>query len=138
MASAKPAGIMSLNPREVKYTVLESSSRDAVEPVLLDPSIWLRNLQLPSIFRGDYEDFLREFARQLTQNFASRVDRYMTSIIQVFGDASWQNKLFNGCNCSLAPSLLLNSSNTSSWKDIRFDRADSSHRGHEAESARRS
>ncbi|KAH0737458.1 hypothetical protein KY290_036163 [Solanum tuberosum] len=37
---------------------------------------------------GDYEDFLRELARQLTQNFAARVDRYMTSIIQAF-DAPW-------------------------------------------------
>ncbi|XP_049374084.1 protein SHOOT GRAVITROPISM 6-like [Solanum verrucosum] len=33
--------------------------------------------------RGDYEDFLRELARQLTQNLAARVDRYMTSIIQI-------------------------------------------------------
>lgn len=41
------------------------------------------DIELPSIFRGDYEDFLRELARQLTQNLATRVDRYMASIIQV-------------------------------------------------------
>ncbi|XP_015088376.1 protein SHOOT GRAVITROPISM 6 isoform X3 [Solanum pennellii] len=148
--------------------VLESSSRDAVEPVLLNLSIRLRNLQecmnekiranayaafgalstygtgpqqdsfleqahaafprmvlhlheddlsvrqacrntlksiaplmeidgITAVFnshwfssdhRGDYEDFLRELARQLTQNLAARVDRYMASIIQAF-DAPW-------------------------------------------------
>jgi hypothetical protein len=38
--------------------------------------------------RSDYEDFLRDLARQLTQHLASRVDTYMASIIQAF-DASW-------------------------------------------------
>ncbi|XP_010325956.1 protein SHOOT GRAVITROPISM 6 isoform X1 [Solanum lycopersicum] len=237
--------------------VLESSSRDAVEPVLLNLSIRLRNLQecmnekiranayaafgalstygsgpqqdsfleqahaafprmvlhlheddlsvrqacrntlksiaplmeidgITAVFnshwfssdhRGDYEDFLRELARQLTQNLAARVDRYMASIIQAF-DAPWPvvqanavylcssvlslsddkhisshyyNQVFGmlvgkmsrstdaivRATCSSALGLLLKSSNASSWKDIRLDRADSSHRGHEPESARR-
>ncbi|WMV44635.1 hypothetical protein MTR67_038020 [Solanum verrucosum] len=308
--------------------VLESSSRDAVEPVLLNLSIRLRNLQecmnekiranayaafgalstygtgpqrdsfleqahaafprmvlhlheddlsvrqacrntlksiaplmeidgITAVFnthwfssdhRGDYEDFLRELARQLTQNLAARVDRYMASIIQerrqerltVTGvrrgrpggevirqdmtqlhltedmtldmkvwrsrkrvkkqpldltkvglglrtsyppqlllvglhwafDAPWPvvqanavylcscvlslsddkhisshyyNQVFGmlvgkmsrstdaivRATCSSALGLLLKSSNASSWKDIRLDRADSSHRGHE-------
>ncbi|CAN4121476.1 unnamed protein product [Withania somnifera] len=148
--------------------VLESSSKDAVEPVLLNLSIRLRNLQacmnekiranayaafgtlstygtgpqrdsfleqahaafprmvlhlheddvsvrqacrntlkyiaslmeidgITAVFntqwftsdhRSDYEDFLRELARQLTQNLAARVDTYMASIIQAF-DAPW-------------------------------------------------
>ncbi|KAJ8532794.1 hypothetical protein K7X08_015683 [Anisodus acutangulus] len=148
--------------------VLESSSRDAVEPVLLNLSIRLRNLQacmnekiranayaafgalsiygtgpqrdsfleqahaafprmvlhlheddlsvrqacrntlkciaplmeidkITAVFnthwfssdhRSDYEDFLQELARQLTQNLAARVDTYMASIIQAF-DAPW-------------------------------------------------
>ncbi|XP_049406578.1 protein SHOOT GRAVITROPISM 6 isoform X1 [Solanum stenotomum] len=231
--------------------VLESSSRDAVEPVLLNLSIRLRNLQecmnekiranayaafgalstygtgpqrdsfleqahaafprmvlhlheddlsvrqacrntlksiaplmeidgITAVFnthwfssdhRGDYEDFLRELARQLTQNLAARVDRYMASIIQAF-DAPWPvvqanavylcscvlslsddkhisshyyNQVFGmlvgkmsrstdaivRATCSSALGLLLKSSNASSWKDIRLDRADSSHRGHE-------
>ncbi|KAH0739522.1 hypothetical protein KY290_038227 [Solanum tuberosum] len=231
--------------------VLESSSRDAVEPVLLNLSIRLRNLQecmnekiranayaafgalstygtgpqqdsfleqahaafprmvlhlheddlsvrqacrntlksiaplmeidgITAVFnthwfssdhRGDYEDFLRELARQLTQNLATRVDRYMASIIQAF-DAPWPavqanavylcscvlslsndkhisshyyNQVFGmlvgkmsrstdaivRATCSSALGLLLKSSNASSWKDIRLDRADSSHRGHE-------
>ncbi|XP_006354395.1 protein SHOOT GRAVITROPISM 6 isoform X1 [Solanum tuberosum] len=231
--------------------VLESSSRDAVEPVLLNLSIRLRNLQecmnekiranayaafgalstygtgpqrdsfleqahaafprmvlhlheddlsvrqacrntlksvaplmeidgITAVFnthwfssdhRGDYEDFLRELARRLTQNLAARVDRYMASIIQAF-DAPWPvvqanavylcscvlslsddkhisshyyNQVFGmlvgkmsrstdaivRATCSSALSLLLKSSNASSWKDIRLDRADSSHRGHE-------
>ncbi|KAM7464220.1 hypothetical protein LguiA_032341 [Lonicera macranthoides] len=38
--------------------------------------------------RSDYEDFLRDLARQLTQHLASRVDTYMASIIQAF-DAPW-------------------------------------------------
>ncbi|KAK3043023.1 hypothetical protein RJ639_002591 [Escallonia herrerae] len=40
------------------------------------------------MFRGDYEDFLRELSRQLTQHLASRIDTYMASIIQAF-DAPW-------------------------------------------------
>ncbi|KAK3013387.1 hypothetical protein RJ639_010056 [Escallonia herrerae] len=40
------------------------------------------------VFRGDYEDFLRELSRQLTQHLASRIDTYMASIIQAF-DAPW-------------------------------------------------
>lgn len=34
-------------------------------------------------FRSDYEDFLRDLAKQITQNMASRVDTYMASIVQV-------------------------------------------------------
>ncbi|KAM3325089.1 protein SHOOT GRAVITROPISM 6 isoform X1 [Capsicum chacoense] len=231
--------------------VLESSSRDAVEPVLLNLSIRLRNLQecmnekiranayaafgalstygtgsqrdsfleqahaafprmvlhlheddlsvrqacrntlkciaplmeidgITAVFnthwftsdhRGDYEDFLRELAKQLTQNLAARVDRYMASIIQAF-DAPWPavqanavylcssvlalsddnyisshyyNQVFEmlvgkmsrstdaivRATCSSALGLLLKSSNANSWEDVRLDRADSSHRGHE-------
>ncbi|KAL2487315.1 Protein SHOOT GRAVITROPISM 6 [Abeliophyllum distichum] len=149
-------------------TVLESSSNDAVEPILLNLSVRLRNLQictnakiranafaafgalgrygvgeqrdafleqvhatLPRLVlhlhdddfgirracrntfksiaplveadgmvalvnthwfcsdhRGDYEDLLREIARQFTEHMASRVDTYMESIIQAF-DAPW-------------------------------------------------
>nr|XP_033512728.1 protein SHOOT GRAVITROPISM 6 isoform X2 [Nicotiana tomentosiformis] len=237
--------------------VLESSSRDAVEPVLLNLSIRLRNLQVcmnekiranayaafgalstygtgpqrdsfleqvhaafprmvlhlheddlsvrqacrstlkcvaplmeidginallnthwfSSDHRSDYEDFLRELARQLTQHLAARVDTYMASIIQAF-DAPWPvvqanavylcssvlslsddkhisalfyNQVFGmlvgkmsrstdaivRATCSSALGLLLKSSNASSWKDVRLDRVDSSHRGHEPESARR-
>ncbi|XP_070008857.1 protein SHOOT GRAVITROPISM 6 isoform X3 [Nicotiana sylvestris] len=237
--------------------VLESSSRDAVEPVLLNLSIRLRNLQacmnekiranayaafgalstygtgpqrdsfleqfhaafprmvlhlheddlsvrqacrstlkcvaplmeidginallnthwFSSDHRSDYEDFLRELARQLTQHLASRVDTYMASIIQAF-DAPWPvvqanavylcssvlslsddkhisalfyNQVFDmlvgkmsrstdaivRATCSSALGLLLKSSNANSWKDVRLDRVDSSHRGHEPESARR-
>ncbi|XP_019243060.1 PREDICTED: protein SHOOT GRAVITROPISM 6 isoform X1 [Nicotiana attenuata] len=237
--------------------VLESSSRDAVEPVLLNLSIRLRNLQacmnekiranayaafgalstygtgpqrdsfleqfhaafprmvlhlheddlsvrqacrstlkcvaplmeidginallnthwFSSDHRSDYEDFLRELARQLTQHLAARVDTYMASIIQAF-DAPWPvvqanavylcssllslsddkhisalfyNQVFDmlvgkmsrstdaivRATCSSALGLLLKSSNASSWKDVRLDRVDSSHRGHEPESARR-
>nr|GEU38198.1 protein shoot gravitropism 6 isoform X1 [Tanacetum cinerariifolium] len=38
--------------------------------------------------RSDYQDFLRDLARQLIQHLASRVDTYMASIIQAF-DAPW-------------------------------------------------
>lgn len=38
--------------------------------------------------RSDYQDFLRDLARQLVQHLSSRVDTYMSSIIQAF-DAPW-------------------------------------------------
>ncbi|KAD4384428.1 hypothetical protein E3N88_24596 [Mikania micrantha] len=38
--------------------------------------------------RSDYQDFLRDIARQFIQHLASRVDTYMASIIQAF-DAPW-------------------------------------------------
>lgn len=38
--------------------------------------------------RSDYQDFLRDLARQLIQHLASRVDTYMASIIQAV-DAPW-------------------------------------------------
>ncbi|KAI3706697.1 hypothetical protein L6452_24616 [Arctium lappa] len=38
--------------------------------------------------RSDYQDFLRDLARQLVQHLASRVDTYMASIIQAV-DAPW-------------------------------------------------
>ncbi|KAI3447537.1 hypothetical protein Pfo_004202 [Paulownia fortunei] len=38
--------------------------------------------------RGDYEDFLRDIARQFTQHMSSRVDTYMASLIQAF-EAPW-------------------------------------------------
>ncbi|KAL5995206.1 hypothetical protein ACLOJK_025264 [Asimina triloba] len=38
--------------------------------------------------RSDYEDFIRDVARHLCQNFACRTDSYMASAIQAF-DAPW-------------------------------------------------
>lgn len=38
--------------------------------------------------RSDYQDFLRDLARQFIQHLASRIDTYMASIIQAF-DAPW-------------------------------------------------
>ncbi|KAF6167741.1 hypothetical protein GIB67_017236 [Kingdonia uniflora] len=43
---------------------------------------------LCSDYRSDYEDFTRELTRQLCQNFASRADTYMATVIQAF-DAPW-------------------------------------------------
>lgn len=62
------------------------SSDHRYVPIDLNSPYWLfmrNDMEFPSIFRGDYEDFLRELARQLTQNLAARVDTYMASIIQV-------------------------------------------------------
>ncbi|KAL9150059.1 hypothetical protein ABFS82_12G145000 [Erythranthe guttata] len=44
--------------------------------------------RLSSDHRADYEDFLRDIARQFTQHMSSRVDTYMGSIIQAF-EAPW-------------------------------------------------
>ncbi|KAK6126257.1 hypothetical protein DH2020_040002 [Rehmannia glutinosa] len=44
--------------------------------------------RLSSDHRGDYEDFLRDIARQFTQHMSSRIDTYMASIIQAF-EAPW-------------------------------------------------
>ncbi|XP_047333371.1 protein SHOOT GRAVITROPISM 6 isoform X2 [Impatiens glandulifera] len=41
-----------------------------------------------SDYRSDYEDFVRDLARQTVQHFASRVDTYMSSIVQAY-DAPW-------------------------------------------------
>ncbi|KAG8374197.1 hypothetical protein BUALT_Bualt11G0106000 [Buddleja alternifolia] len=38
--------------------------------------------------RGDYEDFLRDIAKQFTQHMSSRVDTYLASMIQAF-EAPW-------------------------------------------------
>uniref|UniRef100_A0A2N9GP57 Maestro/Maestro-like HEAT-repeats domain-containing protein n=1 Tax=Fagus sylvatica TaxID=28930 RepID=A0A2N9GP57_FAGSY len=38
--------------------------------------------------RSDYEDFVRDLTKQLTQHLPSRVDTYMSSTIQAF-DAPW-------------------------------------------------
>lgn len=35
------------------------------------------------VFRSDYEDFLRDIAKQFTQHLPSRVDSYMASSVQV-------------------------------------------------------
>jgi len=35
------------------------------------------------VFRSDYEDFLRDIAKQFTRHLPSRVDSYMASSVQV-------------------------------------------------------
>lgn len=35
-------------------------------------------------FRNDYEDFVRDFSKQISQNLPSRVDSYMATTIKVF------------------------------------------------------
>ncbi|XP_068646001.1 protein SHOOT GRAVITROPISM 6 isoform X2 [Aristolochia californica] len=51
--------------------------------------------------RNDYEDFLRDIARQLCQNFSAKADTYMASIIQAF-DAPWPtiqaNAIYLSCS----------------------------------------
>ncbi|WOH06122.1 hypothetical protein DCAR_0625545 [Daucus carota subsp. sativus] len=44
--------------------------------------------RISSDHRTDYEDFLRDIAKQITQNLASRSSTYMASIVQAF-DAPW-------------------------------------------------
>ncbi|XP_031119472.1 protein SHOOT GRAVITROPISM 6 isoform X1 [Ipomoea triloba] len=48
----------------------------------------LNTHRFSSDHRSDYEDFLRDLARQLTQNLGPRVDTYLSAIIQAF-DAPW-------------------------------------------------
>ncbi|KAL4592110.1 hypothetical protein LXL04_005094 [Taraxacum kok-saghyz] len=48
----------------------------------------LNTIRFTSDHRSDYQDFLRDLARQLVQHLASRFDTYMSSIIQAF-DAPW-------------------------------------------------
>ncbi|KAJ8753981.1 hypothetical protein K2173_001879 [Erythroxylum novogranatense] len=43
---------------------------------------------LASDHRSDYEDFLRDFTRQIVQHLPFRIDTYMASILQAF-DAPW-------------------------------------------------
>ncbi|KAA8518672.1 hypothetical protein F0562_016146 [Nyssa sinensis] len=51
--------------------------------------------------RSDYEDFVRDLTRQITQFMASRVDTYMVSTIQAF-DAPWPiiqaNAIYFSCS----------------------------------------
>ncbi|XP_043703621.1 protein SHOOT GRAVITROPISM 6 isoform X1 [Telopea speciosissima] len=51
--------------------------------------------------RSDYEDFVRDITRQLCQNFPSRTDAYMTSLVQAF-DAPWPiiqaNAIYFSCS----------------------------------------
>ncbi|KAL3825838.1 hypothetical protein ACJIZ3_021867 [Penstemon smallii] len=54
--------------------------------------------------RGDYEDFLRDLARQFAEHMSSRVDTYMASIIQAF-EAPWpviQANAIYLCSCIIA------------------------------------
>ncbi|XP_024985036.1 protein SHOOT GRAVITROPISM 6 isoform X2 [Cynara cardunculus var. scolymus] len=61
-----------------------------VAPLMeLDDLILLLNThRFISDHRSDYQDFLRDLARQFVQHLASRVDTYMASIIQAV-DAPW-------------------------------------------------
>ncbi|KAL3532002.1 hypothetical protein ACH5RR_005523 [Cinchona calisaya] len=111
--------------------------------------------------RSDYEDFLRDLAKQFNQHMDSRIDTYMASIIQAF-EAPWPviqanavylcssmlalsddqrvsplyfNQVFGmlvgkmsrsadsivRATCSSALSLLLKSTNSSSWKAVRLE-----------------
>ncbi|OWM69676.1 hypothetical protein CDL15_Pgr025525 [Punica granatum] len=51
--------------------------------------------------RGDYEDFIRNLAKQLSEHLSSRVSTYMASIIQAF-DAPWPiiqaNAMYLACS----------------------------------------
>ncbi|KAK6126237.1 hypothetical protein DH2020_040009 [Rehmannia glutinosa] len=97
--------------------------------------------RLSSDHRGDYEDFLRDIARQFTQHMSSRIDTYMASIIQVFsmliGKISRSTDAIVRATGSLALGLLLKSAKSSSWKAARLDPVDPTLVGREMESSRR-
>lgn len=119
--------------------------------------------------RSDYEDLLRDLAKQFIQHLSSRVDTCMAAIIQAF-DAPWPviqanavyfcssmlatlddkhmsalyySQVFSilvgkmsrssdaivRATCSAALSLLLKSSHSSSWRDVRLERVESTQRG---------
>ncbi|KAF8005603.1 hypothetical protein BT93_K0021 [Corymbia citriodora subsp. variegata] len=127
--------------------------------------------------RSDYEDFVRNLAKQFTQHLSSRVDTYMASTIQAF-DAPWPiiqaNAIYFACSflslsddqhiltvyytqvfsllvgkmsrsshavvratCFSALGLLLKSTNSPSWREVRLDRVDSIRKGHGSESPRK-
>ncbi|KAI6675717.1 hypothetical protein NL676_003623 [Syzygium grande] len=127
--------------------------------------------------RSDYEDFVRNLAKQFTQHLSSRVDTYMASTMQAF-DAPWPiiqaNAIYFACSllslsddqhtltvyytqvfsmlvgkmsrssdavvratCFSALGLLLKSTNSPSWREVRLDRVDSIRRGHGSESPRK-
>lgn len=128
-------------------------------------------------FRSDYEDFVRNLAKQFTQHLSSRVDTYMASTIQAF-DAPWPliqaNAIYFACSllslsddqhiltvyytqvfsllvgkmsrsshavvratCFSALGLLLKSTNSRSWREVRLDRVDSIRKGQGSESPRK-
>lgn len=127
--------------------------------------------------RSDYEDVVRNLAKQFTQHLSSRVDTYMASTIQAF-DAPWPliqaNAIYFACSllslsddqhiltvyytqvfsllvgkmsrsshavvratCFSALGLLLKSTNSRSWREVRLDRVDSIRKGQGSESPRK-
>ncbi|KAL7594217.1 protein SHOOT GRAVITROPISM 6 [Lactuca sativa] len=75
-----------------EYSVRQAcrNTMKGVAPLMeIDDLIPLLNTQrFTSDHRSDYQDFLRDLARLLVQHLASRIDTYMSSIIQAF-DAPW-------------------------------------------------
>ncbi|XP_074355121.1 protein SHOOT GRAVITROPISM 6 isoform X2 [Apium graveolens] len=132
--------------------------------------------RISSDHRTDYEDFLRDIAKQITQNLASRSSTYMASIVQAF-DAPWpviqanaiylsssmlalsddnhisalySSQVFSilvgqssqsadeivRATCNSAIGLLLKATNSTSWKNARLDRLESSRNSQESDSSR--
>ncbi|KVH90493.1 Armadillo-like helical, partial [Cynara cardunculus var. scolymus] len=114
-----------------------------VAPLMeLDDLILLLNThRFISDHRSDYQDFLRDLARQFVQHLASRVDTYMASIIQVFGllvgKASRSTDAIVRATCSSALGMLLKSANLISWRADRLDRIDSGRSSIDSESSTR-
>ncbi|XP_051152364.1 protein SHOOT GRAVITROPISM 6 isoform X3 [Andrographis paniculata] len=69
---------------------LEQKTLKCIAPLVeFDGMVALSNThRFSSDHRGDYEDLLKDIAKQFTQQISSRIDTYMASIIQAF-EAPW-------------------------------------------------
>ncbi|XP_021677399.2 protein SHOOT GRAVITROPISM 6 isoform X1 [Hevea brasiliensis] len=88
--AAIPRLILHLHDEDISVRQACRKTLKRITPLMeMEGLATLLNLQyFTSDHRNDYEDFLRDFTRQIAQHLPSRVDTYMVSTIQAL-DAPW-------------------------------------------------
>ncbi|KAK9289631.1 hypothetical protein L1049_007789 [Liquidambar formosana] len=87
--AALPRLVLHLHDDDLSVRQACRNTLKRIAPLLeLDGIIALLNTRFSSDHRSDYEDFVRDLARQFCQHLPSRVDSYVGSAVQAF-DAPW-------------------------------------------------
>ncbi|CAH9135639.1 unnamed protein product [Cuscuta epithymum] len=88
--AAFPRMVLHLHDDDIGVRQACRTTLKCIAPLIEIDSIpvLLNALRFSSDHRSDYEDFLRDLARQLTQYLGPRVDAYLSAIIQAF-DSPW-------------------------------------------------
>ncbi|OMO73743.1 Armadillo-like helical [Corchorus olitorius] len=118
-------------------TILASSPNDAVEPILLNLSVRLRNLQISMNVKMRADAFAA-FGALSSYGVGAHKDVFLEQVFAMLvGKMSRSADAVVRATSSSAFGLLLKSTYSSSWRSDRLERAESGRKGHDSESAKK-